>query len=40
MAQTAVQPRHSQLGLSDEDVLAMYRMMLLARAVDERMWLM
>jgi 2-oxoisovalerate dehydrogenase E1 component alpha subunit len=40
VAQTDVQPRHSELGLSDEDVLAMYRMMLLARAVDERMWLM
>jgi 2-oxoisovalerate dehydrogenase E1 component alpha subunit len=31
---------HAELGLSDEDVLAMYRQMLLARAVDERMWLM
>jgi 2-oxoisovalerate dehydrogenase E1 component alpha subunit len=31
---------HIELGLSDEDVLAMYRQMLLARAVDERMWLM
>ena len=31
---------HRQLGLSDDDVLAMYRQMLLARAVDERMWLM
>jgi 2-oxoisovalerate dehydrogenase E1 component alpha subunit len=34
------QPRHRELGLSDEDVVAMYRQMLLARAVDERMWLM
>jgi 2-oxoisovalerate dehydrogenase E1 component alpha subunit len=34
------QPRHRELGLSDEDVLAMYRQMLMARAVDERMWLM
>jgi 2-oxoisovalerate dehydrogenase E1 component subunit alpha len=33
-------PRHAELGLSDDDVLAMYRAMLLARAVDERMWLM
>ncbi|HEX7225844.1 MAG TPA: thiamine pyrophosphate-dependent dehydrogenase E1 component subunit alpha [Candidatus Limnocylindria bacterium] len=32
--------RHADLGLSDDDVLAMYRAMLLARAVDERMWLM
>ena len=40
MAQTDVRPQHTQLGLSDDDVLAMYRMMLLARAVDERMWLM
>ena len=31
---------HAELGLSDEEVLAMYRQMLLARAVDERMWLM
>jgi 2-oxoisovalerate dehydrogenase E1 component alpha subunit len=31
---------HTELGLSDADVLAMYRHMLLARAVDERMWLM
>jgi len=31
---------HRQLGLGDDDVLAMYRQMLLARAVDERMWLM
>ena len=31
---------HRELGLSDDDVLAMYRCMLLARAVDERMWLM
>ena len=31
---------HRKLGLGDDDVLAMYRQMLLARAVDERMWLM
>jgi len=31
---------HRELGLTDDDVLAMYRHMLLARAVDERMWLM
>jgi 2-oxoisovalerate dehydrogenase E1 component alpha subunit len=36
----AVKLGHAELGLSDEDVMAMYRQMLLARAVDERMWLM
>ncbi len=40
MARTDTSPRHAELGLSDEDVLGMYRAMLLARAVDERMWLM
>jgi len=30
--------RHRQLGLSDEDVLAMYGVMVLARTLDERMW--
>jgi 2-oxoisovalerate dehydrogenase E1 component alpha subunit len=40
VAKTEMRPRHLELGLSDEDVLAMYRAMLLARAVDERMWLM
>lgn len=40
MAQTGTTPRHSELGLTDDEVLAMYRAMLLARAVDERMWLM
>lgn len=29
---------HQQLGLSDEQVLTMYRTMLLARKIDERMW--
>src|SRR5688572_9108165 len=37
---TDTRPRHAELGLSDADVLGMYRAMLLARAVDERMWLM
>lgn len=32
--------RHTSLGLSDEDVLEMYRYMLLARKLDERMWLL
>src|SRR5688572_19002277 len=40
MAQTDTTPRHAELGLSDDEVLGMYRAMLLARAVDERMWLM
>jgi 2-oxoisovalerate dehydrogenase E1 component alpha subunit len=40
MATTDTTPRHAHLGLSDEDVLGMYRAMLMARAVDERMWLM
>ena len=39
-AKVAAIPRHRELGLSDDEVLAMYRQMLLARAVDERMWLM
>jgi 2-oxoisovalerate dehydrogenase E1 component alpha subunit len=38
-ARTA-RPRHRELGLSDDDLLGMYRQMLMARAVDERMWLM
>lgn len=32
--------RHEQVGLTDEDVLEMYEMMLLTRKVDERMWLL
>jgi 2-oxoisovalerate dehydrogenase E1 component alpha subunit len=36
----AVTQRHAQLALSDDEVLGIYRQMLLARAVDERMWLM
>jgi 2-oxoisovalerate dehydrogenase E1 component alpha subunit len=40
MATTDTGARHAELGLSDADVLDMYRGMLLARAVDERMWLM
>ncbi|MFD3447811.1 thiamine pyrophosphate-dependent dehydrogenase E1 component subunit alpha [Microbacteriaceae bacterium 4G12] len=34
------QKRHEELGLSDERVLEMYRTMLLARKIDERMWLL
>src|SRR3954451_5490436 len=32
--------RHHALGLSDEKVLEMYETMLLARRIDERMWLL
>ncbi|MEI3604858.1 thiamine pyrophosphate-dependent dehydrogenase E1 component subunit alpha [Pseudogracilibacillus sp. SE30717A] len=32
--------RHSSLGLTDKDVINMYRTMLLARKIDERMWLL
>lgn len=32
--------KHTALGLSDEVVLDMYRTMLLARRIDERMWLL
>ncbi|SEP72082.1 thiamine pyrophosphate-dependent dehydrogenase E1 component subunit alpha [Piscibacillus halophilus] len=32
--------RHEELGLTDEQVLDMYRTMLLARKIDERMWLL
>lgn len=32
--------RHQKLGLSDETVLEMYETMLLARKIDERMWLL
>lgn len=32
--------RHIQLGLSDDNVLNMYKTMLLARKLDERMWLL
>jgi len=39
-SKTTTRARHQEMGLSDDDVLGMYRAMLLARAVDERMWLM
>ncbi|WP_327290567.1 thiamine pyrophosphate-dependent dehydrogenase E1 component subunit alpha [Salimicrobium flavidum] len=32
--------RHEELGLSDDQVFDMYRTMLLARKIDERMWLL
>ena len=37
---TGTGARPAALGLSNDDVLAMYRQMLAARAVDERMWLL
>lgn len=37
---TAAQPRHEELGLSKEQLLEMYYYMLLARSLDERMWLL
>jgi len=42
-ATTATAPRGrlgAALGLGDDDLLAMYRMVALARAVDERMWIL
>ncbi|WP_340373443.1 thiamine pyrophosphate-dependent dehydrogenase E1 component subunit alpha [Peribacillus sp. FSL E2-0218] len=35
-----VENRHLQAGLSDEEVLEMFKVMLLARRIDERMWLL
>ncbi|PLT34772.1 thiamine pyrophosphate-dependent dehydrogenase E1 component subunit alpha [Bacillus sp. V5-8f] len=35
-----VENRHKELGLSDERVLEIYETMLLARRIDERMWLL
>lgn len=35
-----VKNRHTTLGLTDEDVIKMYTLMLQARKVDERMWLL
>ncbi|MGE7767338.1 thiamine pyrophosphate-dependent dehydrogenase E1 component subunit alpha [Peribacillus sp. NPDC096540] len=35
-----VENRHLQAGLSDDKVLGMYKVMLLARRIDERMWLL
>src|SRR5690625_3711639 len=37
---TMEENKHSSLGLSDNDVLEMYKKMLLARKIDERMWLL
>src|SRR3989304_3332455 len=33
-------PRHAALGLSDQDVLDMYYYVALARALDDRMWVL
>jgi 2-oxoisovalerate dehydrogenase E1 component alpha subunit len=35
-----VEKRHEALGLSDEQVIQMYETMLMARRIDERMWLL
>src|SRR5699024_4745736 len=35
-----IENEHTHLGLTDEDVLEMYEKMLLARKIDERMWLL
>lgn len=37
---TQLQAKHEQLGLTNEDVLSIYEKMLLARRLDERMWLL
>ncbi len=37
---TTEKPRHRELGLSDEQVLEMYWHILLARRLDERMWIL
>lgn len=37
---TQTQPRHVELGLHDEQVLEMFWHMLLARRIDERMWIL
>ncbi|MCI0425658.1 MAG: thiamine pyrophosphate-dependent dehydrogenase E1 component subunit alpha, partial [Actinobacteria bacterium] len=29
---------HRELGLTDEQIIEMYRLMLMARRVDDRMW--
>src|SRR5919202_2331606 len=36
----APQPRHEALGLDGERLLTMYRLMVLARAIDRRMWVL
>lgn len=38
--QTTARPLHAELGLSDAEAISIYRTMLLARAVDERQWIL
>jgi len=38
--QTTVRPLHAELGLTDEKAIELYRLMLLARALDERQWIL
>jgi len=38
--QTTARPMHAELGLSAEQAVALYRTMLLARAIDERQWIL
>jgi 2-oxoisovalerate dehydrogenase E1 component alpha subunit len=38
--EVTTKPRHLELGLRDEDVIEMYRYIVLARALDERMWVL
>ncbi|MBO9129732.1 thiamine pyrophosphate-dependent dehydrogenase E1 component subunit alpha [Bacillus sp. 165] len=40
MAENVKVNRHAELGLTDGQVLEMYRTMLMARKIDERMWLL
>ena len=39
-AKATAEAPHHELGLADDELVAMYRQVLIARAVDERMWLM
>jgi 2-oxoisovalerate dehydrogenase E1 component alpha subunit len=38
--QTTAPRVHAELGLSDDEAIALYRLMVLARSVDERQWIM
>jgi 2-oxoisovalerate dehydrogenase E1 component alpha subunit len=40
MAVEGTRARHEGLGLDEDDLLTMYRYMLLARRTDERMWIL
>jgi 2-oxoisovalerate dehydrogenase E1 component alpha subunit len=37
---TAASPRHREVGLSDDDAREIYRVMVLARVVEERLWIL